>query len=128
VSGLSSRPAACAARPAIIQLTRRSYYTSESFGSLHLFLGEMKPTICPMKIREAKDFLVQQIVEQAQRENVPLSDLEKRMMYFSEGTNAVEDPASLNEAFEKQHDTTKYEKKISLLMRQVRIPANVSRK
>ena len=71
-----------------------------------------------MKIREAKDFLVQQIVEQAQRENVPLSDLEKRMMYFSEGTDAVEDPASLNEAFEKQYDTTKYEKKISLLMRQ----------
>ncbi|MGA3294463.1 MAG: hypothetical protein ABSE45_10835 [Candidatus Acidiferrales bacterium] len=34
-----------------------------------------------MNTKQAKDFLVQQTAEQASVENVPLSDLEKRMMY-----------------------------------------------
>jgi hypothetical protein len=69
-----------------------------------------------MRVREAKDFLVAQTVEQAELEGVPLSDLEKRMMYFTEGAGATEDPATLNEEFEAQFDTAKYEKKISHLM------------
>ena len=71
-----------------------------------------------MKVREAKDFLVQQVTEQASLEGIPLSDLEKRMMYFTEGKDAVEDPATLNDEFEAQYDSLKYEKKISRLMRQ----------
>jgi hypothetical protein len=86
-------------------------------GILVLLLVVMKPTIRSMKIREAKNFLVQQTVEQAQQDNVPLSELEKRMMYFTEGKGALEDPALLNDEFEKQYDTANYEKKISLLMR-----------
>jgi len=69
-----------------------------------------------MRVREAKDFLVQQTAEQAALENVPLSDLEKRMMYFTEGAGATEDPTTLNEEFVAQYDTAKYEKKISHLM------------
>ena len=42
-----------------------------------------------MRIREAKDFLAQQTAEQAALENVPLSDLEKRMMYFTETEECV---------------------------------------
>jgi len=37
-----------------------------------------------MNNKQAKDFLVQQAAEQASLEAVPLSDLEKRMMYFTE--------------------------------------------
>lgn len=70
-----------------------------------------------MRVREAKDFLVTQTAEQAALEGVPLSDLEKRMMYFTEGKDAPEDPTALNDEFEAQYDTTKYEKKISRLMR-----------
>jgi hypothetical protein len=69
-----------------------------------------------MKAREAKDFLVQQTAEQAAIENVPLSDLEKRMMYFTESGECPEDPVALNEAFEAQYDTEKYEAKISSLL------------
>jgi len=36
-------------------------------------------------VRKAKDFLVQQTADQAERDGVPLSELEKRM-------SAVEDP------------------------------------
>jgi hypothetical protein len=69
-----------------------------------------------MKAREAKDFLVQQTAEQAAIENVTLSDLEKRMMYFTESGECPEDPVALNEAFEAQYDTEKYEAKISSLL------------
>ena len=44
---------------------------------LFLFRAEMEPTIRPMRIREAKDFLVAQTAEQATLEGMPLSDLEK---------------------------------------------------
>ncbi len=85
--------------------------------NLALFREEMKPTIRPMRIREAKDFLVAQTAEQAALEGVSLSDLEKRMMYFTEDKDAPEDPTALNDEFEAQYETAKYEKKISRLMR-----------
>jgi hypothetical protein len=71
-----------------------------------------------MRVREAKDFLVQQTAEQAAFENVPLSGLEERMMYFTEAGECQEDPIALNDAFEAEYDTRAYEKKISLLMAQ----------
>ncbi len=69
-----------------------------------------------MQVREAKDFLVAQTAEQASLEGVPFSDLEKRMMYFTEGPDAVEDPVKLNEEFEAKYDLDEYEKKMSLLL------------
>jgi hypothetical protein len=69
-----------------------------------------------MHVREAKDFLVQQAAEQAALENVPLSDLEKRMMYFTETGECPEDPIALNDAFEAEYDTDEYEAKISRLL------------
>lgn len=70
-----------------------------------------------MRVLEAKDFLVQQTAEQAALENVPFSDLEKRMMYFTETDECPENPIALNEAFEAQYDTDEYEAKLSKLMR-----------
>jgi len=69
-----------------------------------------------MQVREAKDFLVKQAIEQARLEGLPLSELERRMMYFTEGSDAVEDPVSLNEEFEKQYDPTEYEAKLRKLL------------
>jgi hypothetical protein len=71
-----------------------------------------------MRVLEAKDFLVRQAAEQAALENVPLSDLEKRMMYFTEVEveECPEDPIALNDAFEAQYDTDEYEAKVSKLM------------
>src|SRR5215472_1877839 len=70
-----------------------------------------------MRVLEAKDFLVQQTAEQAALEKVPLSDLEKRMMYFTETDECPENPIALNEAFEAEYDTAEYEAKVSKLMR-----------
>ena len=69
-----------------------------------------------MKSRQAKDFLVQQASEQAVLEGVPLSDLEKRMMYFTESDSSCEKPAALNEEFEAEYDTDEYETKVSELL------------
>jgi hypothetical protein len=50
-----------------------------------------------MDVRAAKDFLVEQTTQQASLERAPLSDSEKRMMYFAESSDAAEDPVKLNE-------------------------------
>lgn len=70
-----------------------------------------------MNSKEAKDFLVQQVAEQAALENLPFSDLEKRMMYFTESDPASCDkPFELNDEFEAQHDNAEYEAKVSQLL------------
>ena len=47
-----------------------------------------------MTVQEAKDFLVEQATQQASLDVVSLSDLEKRMMYFTESADATEDPSN----------------------------------
>jgi hypothetical protein len=69
-----------------------------------------------MRVREAKDFLVHQTAQQASLEGVPLSDLEKRMMYFTETGYIPEDPIARNDEFEAQYDTSEYENKIARLL------------
>jgi hypothetical protein len=69
-----------------------------------------------MKAREAKDFLVAQTVEQASLEGVPLADLEKRMMYFTESGYVPEDPIKLHDEFDAECDRAEYEAKISRLL------------
>jgi hypothetical protein len=73
-----------------------------------------------MDSRRAKDFLVGEAARQAEIEGIPLSDLEKRMMYFTEGPDAVENPIQLNEDFEAAYDGYEYEGKISQLLKHAR--------
>ncbi|MGB8112506.1 MAG: hypothetical protein WCF22_01955 [Candidatus Sulfotelmatobacter sp.] len=67
--------------------------------------------------REAKEFLISRIVAEAQRENVPLSDVERKMLYFSETGWTLPDIAEVNDAFEGEYDSGKYERKIAKLIR-----------
>ncbi len=69
-----------------------------------------------MRVLEAKDFLVQQTAEQAAIENIPLSDLEKRMMYYAEGEDATEGDRKLNDEFDSKYTTAEYEPKIRSLL------------
>jgi hypothetical protein len=70
-----------------------------------------------MNVREAKDFLVDQAAQQAAIDGVPLSDLEKRTIYFTEWDDSGGDPIALNEEFEAQYNAEEYEPKIAELMR-----------
>jgi len=68
--------------------------------------------------KEAKDFLADQAAQQAALDHTPLSDLERRMMYFTESDPAsCGAPVSLNDEFEKNNDTAEYEAKMSRLLR-----------
>jgi hypothetical protein len=70
-----------------------------------------------MKTKQAKDFLVQQATEQATRENIPLSGIETKMMYFTESdSTSCDNPVELNDEFEAQYETAEYEAKISRLL------------
>lgn len=69
-----------------------------------------------MRVKEAIDFLVQEIAFEAQAEGIPLSNLERRMLYFTETGDAIEDPGALNEEFAAQYRTAEYETKISRLV------------
>jgi hypothetical protein len=70
-----------------------------------------------MNEKAAKDFLVQQAAEQASLEGISLSDLEKRMMYFTESGYCPENPIQLNEEFEAKYATPEYEEKLARLLR-----------
>jgi hypothetical protein len=70
-----------------------------------------------LNTKQAKDFLVEQTVEQAALDGVALADVEKRMMYFTESDPAsCDNPIELNDEFEAEHETKEYETKISLLL------------
>ncbi len=66
--------------------------------------------------REAKEFLVSQIVEEAQRENIPLSEVERKMLYFTESGWTLPDIVKVNEDFNREYDQDEYEHKIAKLV------------
>jgi hypothetical protein len=85
--------------------------------SIFMLLRPMvRPTIRRMQVREAKDFLVQETAKQASIEGEALSELEKRMMYFTESGYVPEDPIALSEVFEATYDSDEYEAKIAKLL------------
>ena len=49
--------------------------------------------------REAKEFLVARIVAEANKEGVPLSEVERKMLYFSETDWTLPDIDEVSEAF-----------------------------
>ncbi|HMI49881.1 MAG TPA: hypothetical protein VK525_00115 [Candidatus Saccharimonadales bacterium] len=70
-----------------------------------------------MNTKDAKDFLADQAAQQAALDHIPISDIEKRMMYFTESDSAsCGDPVTLNDEFEEKYGTTEYEAKMSRLL------------
>jgi hypothetical protein len=67
--------------------------------------------------REAKEYLVGRTVEEARREGVPLSEIETKMMYFSETASTLPDIWEVNEEFDRDYDQVEYEGKIAGLIR-----------
>jgi hypothetical protein len=66
--------------------------------------------------RAAKEFLIDQIVEEAAREGVSMSETERKMLYFSETAWSLPDIMDVNNAFEREYDTAVYEEKIGTLV------------
>jgi hypothetical protein len=68
-------------------------------------------------VREALEFLVSRIVAEARREGVPLSQVERDMLYFSETGWTLPDIITTKERFERECDEGEYEGKIVELIR-----------
>jgi hypothetical protein len=70
--------------------------------------------------REAKEYLIGEIVAEAQRENVTLSDVERKMLYFTESAWMPEDTWEANAEFDRTYDQDAYELKIANLIQLAR--------
>lgn len=66
--------------------------------------------------REAKEFLITRIFEEARRTGTPLSELERQMLWFTETEPTPIDVYAVNEAFVREYDTAEYEDKIARLI------------
>lgn len=73
------------------------------------------------KRARSQGVLISRIVGQAQRDGVPLSEIERKMLYFSETCWTLPDIMSVNEAFDRDYNQDEYEKKIKKLVRAARI-------
>jgi hypothetical protein len=70
-----------------------------------------------VRAQRAKEFLISQVMEEAQRENVPLSEVERKMLYFTETEETLPDIYEVNAQFDAEYDGAEYEKKIAGLLR-----------
>jgi hypothetical protein len=66
-----------------------------------------------LRAQQAKEYLISEILEEAERENVALSEVERKMLHFTETHETLPDMDEINEEFERQYDTPTYEKKIA---------------
>lgn len=69
----------------------------------------------PPRPPSSKKFLINRIVDQAKQENIPLSDVEVRMLGFAEATASSKD-IEVAQEFEREIDDVEYETKIAALI------------
>lgn len=73
-----------------------------------------------MESEAAKEFLISKVVEEARIEQVNLSDIEKKMLYFTEVHPSLPNIYEINAEFERDYDSDKYEAKIAGLLKNAR--------
>lgn len=78
-------------------------------------------------IRAAKVFLASRITEEAERAGLPLSEVERKMLYFSATGWTLDDMAEVLEAFERTYDRRQYERRVARLIRSLRARLRASR-
>jgi ribosomal protein L11 methylase PrmA len=68
----------------------------------------------------AKQFLISKVIEEAGIEDVELSDIEKKMLQFTEVNSPPPDIYKVAEQFDREYDSDQYEAKIAALLRNAR--------
>jgi hypothetical protein len=84
----------------------------------------MQPFASP---HQAKEFLIGRIVSQAQHDGVPLSEVERKMLYFSETGWVPPDMVDVTEEFERHYDQSEFERKMATVIRSIRQDRNEER-
>jgi len=80
----------------------------------------MTPVHPADKIREAKVFLASRIAEEADREGIPLTEIERKMLYFSETGWTLPDMVGVKAAFDRDYDRGLFESRMKRLVRRAR--------
>ena len=62
---------------------------------------------------DAKEFLISKIMADAQRQNIPLSEIERKMLYFTESGQTLPDITQVYQEFDREYDQDAYEEKIA---------------
>jgi hypothetical protein len=73
-----------------------------------------------MNALAAKQFLIARVIEEAELQQVLLSDVEKKILYFTEVHPSLPDIYEINAEFERNYDAAEYEDKIAGLLRNAR--------
>jgi hypothetical protein len=68
----------------------------------------------------AKDFLISKVVQEAELSHQHLSEIERKMLYFTEAHPSLPDIMEVNAEFERDYDSDDYEDKIVRLLRGAR--------
>jgi len=71
-------------------------------------------------IRDAKEYLIGQILAQADRDGISLSDVEREMLYFSETGWTLPNMMVISQDFDRDYNQDEYEAKIAGVIRHVR--------
>jgi hypothetical protein len=69
--------------------------------------------------RDAKEYLIRRILVQADRDGVSLSDVERKMLYFSETGWTLPDMMFVSRVFDQNYDQNEYETKIGQIVRRI---------
>jgi hypothetical protein len=70
-------------------------------------------------IREAKDYLAERIAAEAERDRIPLTDVERKMLYFTETGWTLPDMKQVSSEFDRDYDQGEYEQKIGGLVSKI---------
>jgi hypothetical protein len=70
-------------------------------------------------IRDAKVYLASKIAEEAEREGTPLTEIERKMLYFSEAGWTLPGMMAVSAEFDRDYDQDEYEQKIGGLVRSI---------
>lgn len=70
--------------------------------------------------RQAKEFLAEHIVSQAKCDGVALSEVERKMLFFSDTDWTLPDMTTVSQEFDRDYDQAEYERKIAGIVRNVR--------
>jgi hypothetical protein len=70
-------------------------------------------------VRDAKEYLIGRIVSEADKDEVGLSEIERKMLYFSETGWTLPGISEVNAEFERDYNDAEYEEKIARLIRRL---------
>jgi hypothetical protein len=68
----------------------------------------------------AKQFLISKVIEESELEHVTLSEVEKKMLYFTEVHPSLPDIYEVNAEFERSYDTDEYETRVAGFLKNAR--------